>query len=92
MSRQENRRIAVDDQVVENSTAHKLSATTDIIVYGLIFALGALQFALAQRSDDFFTGDVTYFKLARSLVEKGFYGFDFKPETLLPPGFPVILA
>src|SRR5262245_30366576 len=72
--------------------AHKAYTTTDIIVYGLILSLGALEFALSQRSDDFFTGDVTYVELARSIISEGVYGFNFKPETLLPPGLPLILA
>ena len=92
MSRQENRRIVGEDQVVENGTFHRWHTTTDIVAYAVILSLGALQFGLTLRSNDFFSGDTTYFELARSLLEKGFYGFDFKPETLLPPGFPLILA
>ena len=30
--------------------------------------------------------------MAASGLEKEFYGFNFKPESLLPPGFPLILA
>jgi len=95
MSRQEDTHIAVDDEVILNrqsGNSHRSLTATDIFVYGLILSLGALQFGLSQRSDDFFTGDTIYFELARSIIEQGFYGFDFKPETLLPPGFPLILA
>src|SRR5690242_10097502 len=70
----------------------KSLTATDIVVYGSLLVFGALLIAMSRRSSDFFAGDVTYFELARSLVEKGFYGFDFKPETTLPPGFPAILA
>jgi hypothetical protein len=84
--------IAIDHGVVKSSPLYRRRTATDFIVYGLILTFGALQFGLARRSNDFFTGDVTYFELARSMIEKGFYGFDFKPETLLPPGFPLILA
>ena len=91
MFRQEDRRIVGKDQVVENGTLHGWH-TTHIVAYAVILSLGALQFGLTLRSNDFFSGDTTYFELARSLLEKGFYGFDLKPETLLPPGFPLILA
>ena len=73
-------------------TPHKQFLSVQTVTYVLFIGLGAVQFALVQRRDDFFAGDVTYFELARSIVEKGLYGFDFKPETLLPPGFPAILA
>ena len=36
--------------------------------------------------------DSTYVDLARSLLEHGAYQFDFRPETLLPPGAPALLA
>jgi Dolichyl-phosphate-mannose-protein mannosyltransferase len=93
MSRQMNIDIAVDNRVDRGrSPSHKLLTATDITVYGLILSLAALQLALSQRADDFFTGDTIYFELARSIISEGFYGFNFKPETLLPPGFPLILA
>lgn len=88
----ENRCIVVDDTGVNNGTLHRRSISLDIIVYGFILTLGASQLGLSLRSSDFFTGDVTYFELARSIVTGRFYGFDFRPETLLPPGFPAILA
>jgi hypothetical protein len=87
--------IAVNDEIVVNrpsGTSHKLAKVTDITLYGLILSFGALQFGLAQRATDFFRGDTIYFELARSIIREGFYGFNSKPETLLPPGFPVILA
>lgn len=95
MSRQEDTHIAVDDEVLLNrqsGNSHKSLTATDIFVYGLILGLGALQFGLSQRSDDYFTGDTIYFELARSIIEQGFYGFNFKPETLLPPGFLGVLV
>jgi len=76
----------------QSDTSRELVTVTDIIVYGIILSLGALQFGLSQRATDFFRGDTTYFELAQSIIQEGFYGFDFKPETMLPPGFAVILA
>jgi hypothetical protein len=53
--------------------------------------LGALPFFLYPRSGDFFI-DVTYYELARSLLQRGWYGYNCRPETLLPPGCAVLLA
>jgi hypothetical protein len=64
----------------------------DAAVYLLIIVFGMLQFFLYQRAQDFYTGDTAYFELARSLHQNGTYGFDFKPETMLPPGFSFLVA
>lgn len=61
-------------------------------MYVLLSVLGLLQLLLPLRSDDFFRGDTSYFELARSLAETGVYGFDSRPEIMLPPGFPAIMA
>src|SRR5262245_66627980 len=66
--------------------------SVDVVVYVLLSVLGLLQLLLSLRSDDFFRGDTTYFELARSLSETGIYGFNSAPETMLPPGFPPIIA
>ena len=94
MSEQQNTLIAIDAAELNRRIVAMTQSLTaaDLGVYGLLLGLGALQFCLYQRSDDFFVGDVSYFELARSIVEKGSYGFNFKPETMLPPGFPMILA
>jgi len=64
---------------------------TDIVVYLAIIVVGSMHYALTLRSSDFFRGDTTGFELARSLLG-GFYGFNFRPETMIPPGFPAIMA
>ncbi len=64
----------------------------DSIVYVLILFFAGLQFAFYPRSPGFINGETTYVELARSIVEKSPYGFNFKPETRFPPGFPLILA
>jgi hypothetical protein len=64
----------------------------DAGVFAVVLALGAMQFILYQRASDFYSGDTTYFELARSIVQTGSYGFDFTPEAMFPPGFPAILA
>ena len=86
---------AVDDAVVVDRAGgrpHVSGAATDILVYGMILALGVLEIGLSRRSDDFVSGDVTYFELARSIIETGFYGYAFRPETMIPPGFPALEA
>ena len=61
------------------------------LVCGVILAFGALMVALTVRADDFFTVDVTYFELARSMIVDGSYGFSSQPIAQ-PPGFPALLA
>lgn len=64
----------------------------DVAVWTAIIVIGAMHYALALRVDDFFTGDTTYFELARSLLSHGGYGFNARPETVMPPGFPAFMA
>ncbi len=63
----------------------------DIAVYLLLIALGALQFFLSCRAEDF-VGDAYYFELAKSLLARTGYGFNFKPQTMVPPGFASLVA
>ena len=63
----------------------------DIIVYILLLALGGLQFALSCRTSDF-AFDPYYYELARSFLAHTGYGFNFRPEPMVPPGFPALLA
>jgi hypothetical protein len=63
----------------------------DFTVYLSIVGFGVLAFALSSRSADFMW-DVYYLELAKSIIAKTGYGFNFKPETMLPPGFPYLLA
>jgi hypothetical protein len=65
----------------------------DVAVYALLIALGLLEIFFSRRGADFAAGgDVTYTELAKSIVAGTGYGFNFKPETMLPPGFPYLLA
>lgn len=64
----------------------------DLCVYGLILLFAALQLVFYLRSSGFLDGEVTYLELARSIIEKRPYGFDYRAETRFPPGFPLILA
>jgi hypothetical protein len=60
----------------------------DVLVYAVIGAIGAMHYALILRSSDFFRGDTTYFELAQSILLRGFYGFNSRPEIVLPPASP----
>jgi Dolichyl-phosphate-mannose-protein mannosyltransferase len=65
----------------------------DVAVYVFLIGLGATEVFLARRSADFAAGgDATYTELAKSILAGAGYGFNFKPETMLPPGFPYLLA
>src|SRR5262249_40407977 len=70
---------------------YKSFTVTSIVVCGLLMMVGTLQFSLPLRSDDPIAG-FSYFELAKSIIETGFYGIDSKPQTNFPPGFPLILA
>jgi hypothetical protein len=57
----------------------------DLLIYCVCVFLGAIQFVFYERSNDF-VSDVTFYELARSLIEKGWYGYNTRPETIFPPG------
>src|SRR5882762_8020898 len=90
MSRQENTSLVVKTGPM--LAPQPALTAADFIVYGLLLAFGAFLIFMSRRSDDFFAGDVIRFELARSIIERGFYGFDFQPYTVFPPGYPLILA
>src|SRR5262245_57292025 len=92
---QENVPTAVSDEDLfgrQQSNARKSITATDIMMCGLLVGLGVLHFGMSPNRGDFVNGDVLYLDLARSLIEKSYYGTNFTPETLVPPGFPMILA
>jgi hypothetical protein len=65
--------------------------TFDLVVYLLILMLGALEFAMSRRAADYLN-DTNYFELFNSILHHAGYGFNHKPMTQLPPGFPYFLA
>src|SRR5215467_14348463 len=64
----------------------------DLGFAGLLAFLGAMQCAFCVPGADFYGGDTSYLELARSIIAHRPYGFDFRVETMLPPGFPAMLA
>jgi len=65
--------------------------TADLAICIVILIFGIMYFTCYMRAPDL-TLDATYPELARSLVENGRYEFDFSPETIFPPAFPMMLA
>ena len=63
----------------------------DLMVYVALIGLGLLGVVLSCRARDF-VGDAYYFELARSIAQGRGYVFDFRPQTMVPPGFPYLLA
>ena len=63
----------------------------DLCVCGIIGVLGLFQLTHCLRTSDYIF-DASYPDLARSLLEKGSYELRQIPQTLLPPGFPFLLA
>ncbi len=63
----------------------------DIVVYGTLGVLGVLQFVMIRNSADYLN-DVNYYELAQSVIHGIAYGFNQKPMTQLPPGFPYLMA
>src|SRR5215813_13131156 len=64
----------------------------DVVVAGLLVVIGALQCVFCEAGTAFYSGDTSYLELARSIIARRPYGFDFRAETMLPPGFPALLA
>jgi hypothetical protein len=76
----------------EVSEHHLAPNLADVGAYLLILTLGMMAFALYLRAGDFIDGGAVYYELARSILEKGSYVYNSRPETMLPPGCPFILA
>jgi hypothetical protein len=72
--------------------ASRSAARLDLAVSGALLLIGAFQFAFCEAGTAFHSGDTSYLELARSIVGRHLYGFDFRAETMLPPGFPAVLA
>jgi hypothetical protein len=75
-----------------DSKRNYLSWLFDAVVCALILAFGVLQFSFYERSADFVGEDVSYYELAHSLLQNHTYAFNGTPETVQPPGLPLILA
>jgi hypothetical protein len=63
----------------------------DLAILAGILAVGSVYFWLSQRGTSFYSGDTSYIELARSILDRS-YEFNFRRETMLPPGFPAIVA
>jgi hypothetical protein len=79
-----------NDAASSESAISSLNAI-DLIVIICVLALGTLQFIGYLRAPGELA-DARYSELTRSILETGSYQFNFRPETLMPPGLPLILA
>lgn len=94
-----NQHLLEDEEWREPMSSHGLTPESqstgrnrvDIVTYVVLAALGVLQIILSRHVADF-VGDVTYLELAKSILGGTGYGYNLKPETMLPPGFPYLLA
>lgn len=67
-------------------------ASVQVLVLGVIIALGAMQFFFTQRAADFVGDDVFFADAARSLLHRGIYGINGSVEGNLPPGLSATLT
>jgi hypothetical protein len=79
-----------DDPASRESPLSSLNAIDRIVII-CVLALGILQFTGYVRAPGELA-DARYSELTRSILETGSYQFNFRPETLMPPGLPLILA
>jgi hypothetical protein len=63
----------------------------DLLVVSLLVALGAVHLTWHRKIDDYFNYPY-YIEITRSLLAQRFYGYDYRFETLYPPGFAGMLA
>jgi hypothetical protein len=64
----------------------------DIFFYVLIFGLGVFHFFSYMRVESFAPDSSYYIGLARSILERGKYEFNFAPHVFYPPAYPALLA
>jgi hypothetical protein len=77
---------------VQNKRDDRLQySVADVAVYAFILLMGVFQLTHYPHTPDFMN-DVTYPDLARSILEKGSYQLRLLDQTMVPPGFPLILA
>ena len=64
----------------------------DVIAYVLVIALGLVHFFSYMRVESFAPDSSYYIGLARSILERGKYEFNFAPHVFYPPAYPALLA
>jgi len=83
-------------EVIESSRSgsayRRFGLFVDIFVPLVITAFGVFQWLSCARYSDFVHEDVSYYELAQSLLRTGIYGFNGTPQTVQPPGLPLLMA
>ena len=64
----------------------------DAVIVLLLLLLGLFQVATVQRLESYWADSSVYMVAAHNLRASGSYEFDYKLETVYPPGFPLLLA
>jgi hypothetical protein len=83
-----------------HNSAHVLSGTAgarplqklDIIVVLLLVVLCVFEVATVQTIESPRTDSAVYMTLAHNIRETGRYEFNYRPHTVYPPGFPLLLV
>src|ERR1700693_3529304 len=65
---------------------------TDVVIVSVLLALGVFQVATVQRVESYGSDSSMYILLAHNILRTGHYEFNFKPHTVYPPGFPLLLT
>jgi hypothetical protein len=81
--------LGCSNQLAEVSSSLRVA---DLVVFGLIFAFGVMQFFCSERAPDFLYDDSFFADAARSILEHGYYGINGYQETNMPPGLSWIFA
>lgn len=64
----------------------------DLIFVLLLLILGIFEIATVQRIENPSSDSSVYMTLAHNIRETGRYEFNYRPHTVYPPGFPLLLA
>ncbi len=75
-----------------SASSERSVSKPDLTPIVLLLVLGAFQVATVQTVESFGSDSSVYMVLAHNILEKGRYEFDYRPHTVYPPGFPLLLA
>jgi 4-amino-4-deoxy-L-arabinose transferase-like glycosyltransferase len=79
-------------QVLSGTAGVRPLQKLDIIVVLLLFALCVFEVATVQTIESPRTDSAVYMTLAHNIRETGRYEFNYRPHTVYPPGFPLLLV
>ncbi len=74
------------------TASRRLILLSDVFFCAVLVAFGIFQYLSCARYADFVHEDVSYYELGQSLLTTHIYGFNGRPETVQPPGLPLLIA